>query len=132
MITTSDAPRTLVEVGPSKLARANFFKIFPGLAHLIGSYVEAINSPGAIPNVENAWNVFVKTKCDEVKKAGMTKYSAIMSELQGRLPLDGDEIRNSHDAAFAECENDVIAETAGLSTNTVEDCLDELKVRVYL
>lgn len=123
------APRPLVEVGPSKLAWANFFL---GLAHLIGSYVEAINSPGAIPNVENAWNVFIKTKCDAVKKAGMTKYSAIMSELHGSLPLDGDEIRNSHNAAFAECENEIIVETAGLSTNTVEDCLDELQVRVSL
>ena len=62
----------------------------------------------------------------------MTKYSAIMSKLHGRLPLDGDEIRGSHNAAFAECQNEVIVETAGLSTNTVEDCLDELQVRVSL
>lgn len=97
---------------------------------MVRSYVEAINTPGAIPNVENAWNVFVKTKCADAKEAAMRKYSAIMmSELKVRLPLDGGEIRKSHDAAFAECENEVIIETAGLSTNTVEDCLDEVKVR---
>ena len=62
----------------------------------------------------------------------MVKYSDIMSKLHERLPLDGDEIRNSHNAAFAKCQNEVIVQIAGLSTNEVKDCLDEFQVRVPL
>jgi len=103
---------------------------FPGLSHMLRVYVEAINTPGAIPNFEDAWNVSVKKICADAKEAAMRKYSAIMmSELKGRLPLDGGDIRKSHDAAFEECQNEVMVQTKGLLTNTVEDCLDEFKVR---
>ncbi|KXJ07327.1 Guanylate-binding protein 4 [Exaiptasia diaphana] len=29
-------------------------------------FVEALNTPGAVPNVQNAWDTFVQTKCSEV------------------------------------------------------------------
>ncbi|KAJ7380884.1 hypothetical protein OS493_004467 [Desmophyllum pertusum] len=34
-----------------------------GLAALVQLYVEAINTPGVIPNVQTAWETFVVTKC---------------------------------------------------------------------
>ena len=35
------------------------------LATLVEEYVRAANSPGAVPVVESAWNVFTKTKCTQ-------------------------------------------------------------------
>ena len=37
--------------------------LFPGLAALVELYVQAINTPGVIPNVQSAWDTFVTDKC---------------------------------------------------------------------
>lgn len=52
--------------------------------------------------------------------------------LSGKLPCDSGEIRKSNNAALAECENEILLETAGLSTNTVEDCLIQFQVKVCI
>ena len=38
---------------------------FLALATLFEEYVRAINSPGAVPIVQSAWDVFTKTRCTE-------------------------------------------------------------------
>ncbi len=97
---------------------------------MVELYIKAINTPGAIPNVQDAWNVIVETQCSNAKKAALKAYKTVMeSHLSGKLPCDSEEIRKGHNAAFNKCENDLIEETAGLSTNTVEDCLIQLKVK---
>lgn len=104
---------------------------FSGLAQLVELYIKAINTPGAIPNVQDAWKVIVETQCSDAKKAALKTYNTIMeSHLSGKLPCDSGEIRKGHNAAFDKCENDLMAETSGLSTNTVEDCLVQLQVKV--
>ncbi|KAJ7380881.1 hypothetical protein OS493_004464 [Desmophyllum pertusum] len=52
----------------------------------------------------------------------------MMSELSPKLPCDSDEIRKCHNAAFARLESCFVLETAGLSTNTVEECFIQLKI----
>ena len=38
-----------------------------GLAALITLYVEAINTPGTLPNVLSAWETFVEAKCIDAR-----------------------------------------------------------------
>ena len=99
---------------------------------MVELYTKAINTPGAIPNVQTSWDFFVQTKCSDAIKAAMERYNYYMMKLSRRLPLDSDKIRKRHNAAFAWLKIFFVAETAGLSTNTVEKCLIQLKVKYIL
>ena len=41
------------------------FDLFSALATLVEEYVKAVNSPGAVPVIQSAWDVFTKSKCAE-------------------------------------------------------------------
>lgn len=41
------------------------YLIISALATLFEEYVRSINSPGAVPIVQRAWDVYTKTKCTE-------------------------------------------------------------------
>lgn len=41
------------------------YLIISALATLFEEYVRSINSPGAVPIVQSAWDVYTKTKCTE-------------------------------------------------------------------
>ena len=100
-----------------------------GLAALVTLYVDAINTPGAIPNVQCAWDTFVHTKCLDAKKVSQEKYDELMKLLLSeKLPCDNDELRNCRNTALEESEALYMTETTGISTNTVERHLRELKV----
>ena len=91
--------------------------------------MEAINTPGVIPNVQTAWETFVVTKCSEATNATLTAYDAIMtSRLAGQMPCDNEEIRNSHEAALEQGIAQLEAETMRISAVTTEKYLRELTV----
>ena len=58
----------------SGLNKALIYCRFPGLAALVQFYVQAINSPGVIPNVQNAWEAFVEMKCSDAIKGALENY----------------------------------------------------------
>lgn len=98
-----------------------------GLAALVQLYVEAINTPGVIPNVETAWETFVISKCSEALNAALQAYDVIMkSRLSGQLPCDSDEIRKSHENALEQGIAQLQAETVGISVVTIEKYFREL------
>ncbi|XP_068717238.1 guanylate-binding protein 7-like [Montipora capricornis] len=100
-----------------------------GLAALVSLYVEAINTPGAIPNVQAAWETFVETKCFEAKRISQETYDGLMTTLlSDKMPCDNDEIRKNHNVALEECQGQFMAKTTGMSTNTTERHLRHLKV----
>ena len=102
-----------------------------GLAALVTQYVDAINTPGFVPNVQCAWDLFVETKCFETKKACEQKYDELMTlQLSEVLPCDNDEIRAYHNSALEETEELLLREMIGISTNTVEKQLRQLKVKL--
>ena len=104
-----------------------------GLAALVRLYVEAINTPDAIPNVQSAWDTFVLAKCVDVKQAALQTYDALMtSQLSGVLPCSNTEIRIGHNAALEACEAQFMTELAGISTSTFEMASRELKVRYMI
>ena len=92
--------------------------------------MEAINTPGAIPNVQSAWDKFVQIKCSDAKEVSQQKYSELMTSLlpRGKLPCDNAEIRMCHNSALEETEEMFMAEMTGISTNTVEKQMRQLKV----
>lgn len=99
-----------------------------GLAALVEFYVQAINTPGVIPNVQNAWETFVEMKSSEAIKGGVEKYETVMtSQLKDNLPCDNDELRKIHGIAFENSEGYFMTETVGISTNTTETYLNKLK-----
>ncbi|KAL9979073.1 hypothetical protein ACROYT_G016675 [Oculina patagonica] len=99
-----------------------------GLAALVALYVNAINTPGAIPNVQSAWDTFVQTKCLDAKQASIEAYKKLMTSLLSeKRPRDNDEIHKCHNTALQESEVLFMSETTGISTNTVEKYTRELK-----
>lgn len=100
-----------------------------GLAALVTQYVDAINTPGFVPNVQGAWDLFVETKCFETKKTCERKYCEVLTLLLSEiLPCDNDEIRAYHNSALEETEELFLVEMIGISTNTVEKQLRQLKM----
>ena len=100
-----------------------------GLAALVQLYVQAINCPDAIPNVQNAWDIFVEMKSRDAITEALKVYESVMeSQLKGQLPCDNDELRKGHQMALEESEGHFMAETVGISTNTTEQYLNKLKV----
>ena len=102
---------------------------FSGLAALVQLYVQAINSPDMTPNVQNAWDTFVKMKSLGATREAVEIYEAEMaSQLNDKLPFDNEVLHRSHQIAFENSEGYFMTETAGISTNTTEKYLDKLKV----
>jgi len=101
-----------------------------GLAALVELYVRAINTPGVIPNVQNAWYSFVEAKCSATLKDALDAYEVAMTaQLKDELPCNNDQLRRSHEMALQNSENHFMADTAGISINTIEKYLKKLKVR---
>ncbi|XP_074617681.1 guanylate-binding protein 6-like isoform X1 [Acropora palmata] len=98
-----------------------------GLAALVCLYVEAINSPGMIPNVQTAWETFVMTKCSEARQASFRLYKETMTaELSGKLPCDNDVIRQKHEMALQKGLALLDKETFGIAATTTEKYLKEM------
>ena len=92
-----------------------------GLAELVIHYIEAINSPGMIPNVQTAWENFVMTKCSEACQASFQLYKeTITAELSGKLPCDRDVIRQEHEMALQKGLALFEDETFGIAATTTE------------
>ena len=97
---------------------------------MVEHYVHAINSPGVIPNVQNAWELFVQAKCSDTLKDALDAYDiAMTTQLKDKLPCNNNQLRRSHEMALQNSESHFMADTAGISTNTIEKYLKKLKVR---
>ena len=100
-----------------------------GLAALVEQYVLAINTPGVVPNVQNAWDSFVEAKCSDTLKDALDVYEVAMTtQLKNELPCNNDQLRRSHEIALQNSENHFMADTAGISINSIEKYLKKLKV----
>jgi len=100
------------------------------LATMVTSYVAALNTPGTVPNVQKAWDVFVSTKCNQVKAAAIESYDKTMeSEMAGKLPCERDVIRQAQAIALENALKLFEEETFGISTANIENYLSELTVR---
>lgn len=97
---------------------------------MVTSYVTALNTPGTVPNVQKAWDVFVSTKCSQVKTTTIESYDKTMeSEMAGKLPCERDVIRQAQVIALDKALKLFEVETFGISTANIENYLNELTVR---
>lgn len=105
---------------------------FSALGTLVQLYTEAINDPDAIPNVETAWDTFVRTKCAEAKKGAFNIYDELMTQLMSkRLPCDNGEILKNHDTAQRESMAKFESETAELISKTIGKESKKLTVSLF-
>ena len=94
--------------------------------------MQAINTPGVIPNVQSAWDTFVTDKCSEATHEAMNVYITVMlSKLSNQLPCDSEEIRKCHETTFDQAVGEFQAETIGISSIATERYLNELAVRNF-
>ena len=93
-------------------------------------YVDAINTPGAVPNMQSAWETFVETKCIDARNVARDIYDTRMREiLSSKLPCDNDEILEVHNDSLEQCQRHFMAETTDISTKTTKKHLRLLEVR---
>lgn len=92
-------------------------------------YVVATNDPSCIPNVQTAWETFVRGKCGEAKKTALFAYDNIMKANLSKLPCDEDKILASHESATGESMTIFREGTFGISTEHISMDFKELMVR---
>jgi len=99
---------------------------------LVELYTEAINDPNSIPNVETAWETFIKRKCAKSKKVALKIYDQHMTQLMcGRLPCDNDEILKNHEVAQHKSMEAFEKETAELISTNIDSEFTKLMVGVF-
>ena len=90
--------------------------------------MKAINTPGAIPNIHNAWDLHVSNKCNEATTKAVDAYAEEMGGLGKLLPCDRDVIRDIHHTALEGSLKVFKRETFGISPDTVQEYLAKLTV----
>ena len=92
-------------------------------------YVDAINDPNSIPNVQTAWETHVQRKCKDAKRKAMQAYDKKIKAQLSKLPCDGEKILASHESAIRQSMAIFNDETAGISSDHTKRDSDELMVR---
>ena len=70
---------------------------FAALGVLVKLYTDALNDPNAIPNVEAAWDAYVKKKCFEAKTRALQIYDQNMTQqMKSIFPCEVEEILEHH------------------------------------
>ena len=99
---------------------------------MVQLFVDALNTPGTVPNVESAWETFVHNKCTEVLAAALAAYKQEMtSQVKDKIPCEADDIRAAHEKAVDVGLVAFRRETFDLSTKHVVEYLTEFRV-IYL
>ena len=101
------------------------------LGTLVRLYIEAINDPDAIPNIETAWDTFVRAKCAEARKGAFQIYDKRMTQLMSeRLPCDNGEMQKNHETAQRESMEKFELETDELISKAIRE--ESIKLTVSL
>ncbi|PFX13324.1 Guanylate-binding protein 4 [Stylophora pistillata] len=113
-------------MGPKRSCKEGEYVTGEGLAALTTLYVEAINDPHNVPNVQTAWETFVNIKCEGAKKKAITAYEKKAKEELSKLPCDDEEILRGNDSATHEMMATFEQETHGISIDHTKPYLEEL------
>ena len=102
--------------------------MFTALAVLVNNYVETLNIPGAVPNVQTAWQIFIEEKCSQTKKEAREKYEEGMSGAGDLMPCKTESIRELHYQALEACLQLFRSEMEGISLANSDAYLTQLTV----
>ncbi|PFX31411.1 Guanylate-binding protein 6 [Stylophora pistillata] len=114
------------KMGPKRSFNGGEFVTGEGMAFLTKLYVDAINGPFSIPNVQIAWETFIRTKCENAKDKAVLAYKRKMETDLSKLPRGASEILASHESAFGESMEIFEKETAGISYESTRMDREEL------
>lgn len=107
--------------------------VIEALATMVTSYVTALNTPGTVPNVQKAWDVFVFSKCTQAKSDAAAAYDeAMRCEMSGKMPCEGDVVRQAQLMALDKALKLFEEKTFGISVANMEKYLNELTVSKQL
>ena len=88
----------LQKVAPKKAIDGVSFMNGSTFAALACGYVEAINTPGALPNLEQGWQAVIRLQIKEYTDKLVREYEREMSEsLKGILPLEERNLMRIHE-----------------------------------
>ena len=81
--------RILQQVSPKRAIDGTSAVNGKALAALAGVYVEAVNRPGALPDLDQGWQAVVRLQLKEASYKLVTEYEREMEEsLEGNLPME--------------------------------------------
>ncbi|XP_020897608.2 guanylate-binding protein 4, partial [Exaiptasia diaphana] len=115
------------KLSPKKSINKGEFVTGEALAALIELFVEALNTPGAVPNVQNAWDTFVQTKCNDVLADALKAYEQEMTSfVEKKIPCEADLLQSAHKNAMEKCLEMFRNGTLSFSIKSVDKYLKEL------
>lgn len=114
------------KIGPKKSCNEGEYVTGEGLAVLTKLYVDAINDPKSIPNVQTAWETHVQRKCKDAKRKAMQAYDKKIKAQLSKLPCDGEKILASHESAIRQSMAIFNEETVGISSDHTKRDSEEL------
>ena len=92
----------LLQVKPKKSTNGVSIVDGPALAALACEYVNAINTSGAIPNMEQGWQAILKCKLKEQAEKLVKEYRQEMEEcLTGNLPMEERNLKRIHEQTLS-------------------------------
>ena len=100
-----------------------------GLATLTTLYIEAINDPNNVPNVQTTWETHVEIKRKDAIRKALMAYDKKMKAELSKLPCKDEMIQATHESASREMMDVFSKETNGLSSDRVKIDYEELMVR---
>uniref|UniRef100_A0A913Y8Q7 Guanylate-binding protein/Atlastin C-terminal domain-containing protein n=1 Tax=Exaiptasia diaphana TaxID=2652724 RepID=A0A913Y8Q7_EXADI len=115
------------KLSPKKAIKKGEFVTGEGLAALVQLYVDALNTPDAVPNVEESWDKFANTKCGAVLEDALRTYQQEMTSfVENMMPCEADELRSAHEETMEKCLETFKKETRFFSIDSVAPHLQEL------
>ena len=64
---------------------------------MVESYVKTLNTPGAVPSIAGAWDMFIAQKGEELLNLAKTfYYHEMKDDINWRFPCDSAKIREVH------------------------------------
>ena len=87
----------LQKVGPKKAVDGTTMVTGKALAALAGGYVEAVNRPGALPDLDQGWQAVVRLELKECSYKLAREYEREMEQaLEGNLPMEERNLLRIH------------------------------------
>lgn len=97
------------------------------LGALIKLYTDALNDPDAIPNVEAAWDTYVKKTCSEAKTHALGTYDQNMTQVMTSIfPCEVQELLKCHEYYQRRCMKIFEKEMAEFTSTCIDEDFNEL------
>ena len=102
----------LQKVAPKKGVDGTTTVTGKALAALAGGYVEAVNRPGVLPDLDQGWQAVVRLELKEVSYKLVREYEREMEEaLEGNLPMEERNLLRIHQQTLKRKKSDLRKET---------------------